>query len=66
MALPDKSALVALDYAYRGAPFCRVEAKALDTTSLDYAYRGAPFVGGADSAQQNNELLQFMRKRGRR
>ena len=53
MALPDKTALLTLATSFRGAPFCRVEAKALYTTRLDVSFRGAPFVAASSSRQFN-------------
>ena len=43
MPLPSKDDLLKLDTSWRGAPFCRVEAKSLDTNELDFSWRGAPF-----------------------
>lgn len=47
MALPNKTDLQTMDYAWRGAPHVRVEATPLQTTSLDIAWRGGPFVAAA-------------------
>lgn len=45
MTLPNKSALLTVDYAFSGSPFVSVEAKTLNTYSLDYAFGGQPFFG---------------------
>jgi proline racemase len=50
MALPSNTDLATLDYAYLGAPFVQVEAKALNSVSMDIAYLGQPFVAVGPSA----------------
>jgi hypothetical protein len=51
VSLPDKDAVQTLDYAWRGLPHGKVEAKSLNTGSLDFAWKAYPFVaafgGGA-------------------
>lgn len=50
MALPNKTDLQTLDYAWHGQPFADMESKALTTVTLDYAWRAQPFVGAAPAA----------------
>lgn len=53
MTIPKKPELSTLDYAWRGSPFCWVDAKAsVASTTLDYAWRGAPFVGAPTASGQ--------------
>ena len=59
MALPNKTNLETLDYAYLGAPFVNVEAKSLSTSTLDYAYLGAPFVGTAPAAKRASPKIYY-------
>jgi hypothetical protein len=51
MALPVKSQILGLEWAFQGQPFCDVPGKStIDTWSMDYSYNGAPFVTNADSS----------------
>jgi len=46
MALPTKTDLQTMDYAYGGVPFVQTAAKTgIDLNTLDYSYGGVPFWG---------------------
>lgn len=47
MALPTKSDLQKMDYAFQGQPFVNVPAKdSIILTGMNYAFQGQPFVIG--------------------
>lgn len=49
MAIPNKTDLETMDYAYLGQPFVYVAAKTgMNLPSMDYAYLGQPFVVNPD------------------
>lgn len=46
MALPNRTALLTLDYSYFGQPYVQVATKSgIDLDGLDYSYFGQPFWG---------------------
>jgi hypothetical protein len=44
-ALPNKTQLLTMDYAYNAQPFIVVVSKDQNTYNLDIAYNAQPFVG---------------------
>jgi hypothetical protein len=45
MALPTRTAIVAMDYAFLGVPFVDVTTKtSVDLLTMDYGFLGVPFV----------------------
>jgi hypothetical protein len=65
MALPNKTDLQTMDYAYLGQPFVNIPARSnIDTTTMDYAYLGQPFVtnpfgGSTPAANTSNFFMLF-------
>lgn len=57
MALPTKNNVLALDYAYLGAPSADVSAGSAGGTTLDVAYLGAPFAGTAGTSMTTDSNL---------
>lgn len=50
MALPTKTELQTMDYAFLGKPFVYVPAKTgMNLPSMDYAFLGQPFVVNPDA-----------------
>lgn len=46
MALPTRTQIVTMDYAFNGEPFVQVAAKSgIDLDGIDYAYQAEPFWG---------------------
>lgn len=49
MAIPTKTNLETMDYAFMGQPFAGVAAKTgMNLPSMDYAFLGQPFVVNPD------------------
>lgn len=63
MALPTKSDLQTLKYAYAGEPFASVGGTAsVTTTGLQYAYQGEPFIalGATGTGGSSAAARQFV------
>ena len=60
MALPSKTDLITMNFAFKAQPFVSVPSKTgVDTMTMDYAYQAQPFVsngmaagGGSDTVLQ--------------
>ena len=58
MALPNSDNLKTMDFAWQGAPFVEIPAKAsIDTKTMDYVWRGAPFVRNEYVAAGGGEIV---------
>jgi len=58
MALPTKSDLLKMDYAFQGQPFVEVPAKSgINLATMDYVFQAQPFVGGIALVKKKNVIF---------